>query len=47
MDSRRRTEGSYLELFPEDFGERLSVSPNSRRYRRRSSPSTSASRATV
>ena len=23
MDSRRRTEGSYLELFPEDFGERL------------------------
>ena len=23
MDSRRRTEGSYPELFPEDFGERL------------------------
>ena len=23
MDSRRRTEGSYPQLFPEDFGERL------------------------
>ena len=23
MDSRRRTEGSYPELLPEDFGERL------------------------